>query len=125
MLQSRKGGQTCGHLHVGEADAWRCRGVQEEPGAWLVASAWLSVKDERQRHVLGYVPLLWLAVVLTPVAVVATVAALVVALVEQSWEVAFVCVFGLWFWVLFFVFTAQWFRQAIGCPAIVARVFGR
>ena len=42
LLQSRRGGRTCGHLHVRESGAWRCRHVQGEPGAWSVVSTWLS-----------------------------------------------------------------------------------
>ena len=42
LLQSRRGGLTCGHLHVRESGAWRCRDTQAEPAAWSVVSTWLS-----------------------------------------------------------------------------------
>ena len=42
LLQSRRGGRTCGHLHVRESGAWRCRDTQAEPSAWSVVSTFLS-----------------------------------------------------------------------------------
>lgn len=42
LLQSRRGGRTCGHLHVRESGAWRCRDLQAEPAAWSVVSTWLT-----------------------------------------------------------------------------------
>ena len=43
LLQSRRGGRTCGHLqHVRESGAWRCRDVQSDPAGWSVVSTWLS-----------------------------------------------------------------------------------
>ena len=42
LLQSRRGGRTCGHLHVRDSGAWRCRDTQADPLAWMVTSAWLS-----------------------------------------------------------------------------------
>ena len=47
LLKSGKGGQTCGHSHGAEAEAWRCLDGQTEPSAWSVASARLAVRDER------------------------------------------------------------------------------
>ena len=45
LLQSRRGGRTCGHLHVRESGAWRCRDLQAEPAAWSVVSTWLTDPD--------------------------------------------------------------------------------
>lgn len=42
LLQSRRGGRTCGHLHIRESGAWRCRDLQAEPAAWSVVSTWLA-----------------------------------------------------------------------------------
>ena len=42
LLQSRKGGRTCGHLHVRESGAWRCRDTQPDSAGWSVVSTWLS-----------------------------------------------------------------------------------
>ena len=42
LLQSRRGGRTCGHLHVRESGAWRCRDTQATPWAWSVVSTFLS-----------------------------------------------------------------------------------
>ena len=42
LLQSRRGGLTCGHLHVRESGAWRCRETQAEPASWSVVSTRLS-----------------------------------------------------------------------------------
>ena len=49
LLQSRKGGRTCGHLHVRESGAWRCRDTQAEPAAWSVVSTWLSDPEGGRR----------------------------------------------------------------------------
>ena len=45
LLQSRRGGRTCGHLHVRESAGWRCRDAQAEPGAWSVISVWLNGEE--------------------------------------------------------------------------------
>ena len=42
LLQSRRCGLTCGHLHVRESGAWRCRKTQAEPAAWSVVSTRLT-----------------------------------------------------------------------------------
>ena len=41
LLQSKEGGLTCGHLHVHEAQAWRCPDAQADPGAWTVLYSYL------------------------------------------------------------------------------------
>ena len=45
LPQSRRGGRTCGHLHVRESGARRCRDLQAEPAAWPVVSMWLTDPD--------------------------------------------------------------------------------
>ena len=73
LLKNKKGGQTCGHLHVAEVEAWRCRDTQPEPSAWSVASAWLTVKDKRPQQDVWDVVLLWVWVVLAPLGAVLSV----------------------------------------------------
>ena len=85
LLKSEKGGQTCGHLHVAEAEAWRCLDAQTEPSAWAVASARLAVKDERRQRDVVHEILLWAWVGLASVVAVLGATALVVALVRESW----------------------------------------
>ena len=41
LLQSKEGGLTCGHLHVHEAQAWRCLDTQADPEAWVVLYSYL------------------------------------------------------------------------------------
>ena len=130
LLQSRKGGRTCGHLHVAEAEAWRCLDAQAEPAAWSVASAWLAVKDERPQRDVEYVLLLWGWVVLMPLGAVLSVVVLVlsaVALVAgmgiQAREVAIAGVLaaavGLSFCVPASLYAVKWFRKEIGRPRIL------
>ena len=45
LLRSRRGGLTCGHLHVREPGAWRCRETQAEPAAWSVVSTRLTEEE--------------------------------------------------------------------------------
>ena len=45
LLQSRRDGRTCGHLHVRESGAWRSRDLQADTAAWWVVSTWLSDPD--------------------------------------------------------------------------------
>lgn len=129
LLQSRKGGRTCGHLHVRESGAWRCRDVQAEPGAWSVASAWLTAQDKRPEQDVWHVLALWFMVVMAPASAVLSAVALVAALAIQAREldhpIVFVCVLGLSFCVPASFVAVKWFRQDIGWPAIVARVLGR
>ena len=49
LLQSRRGGRTCGHLHVRDSGARRCRDTQADPLAWMVTSAWLSELEGARR----------------------------------------------------------------------------
>ena len=42
LLKSRRGGLTCGHLHVRESGAWRCLETEAEPSVWSVVSTYLS-----------------------------------------------------------------------------------
>jgi hypothetical protein len=114
LLKDKKGGQTCGHLHVAEVEAWRCRDTQPEPSAWSVASAWLTVKDKRPQQDVWYVVLLWVWVVLAPLGAVLSVILLVSALVRQSWEAVFVSVVGLAFCVPAAFFAVECFRKEIG-----------
>ena len=114
LLKSKKGSQTCGHLHVAEVEAWRCLGGQASPSAWSVASAWLTVKDRRLERDVWYVVLLWVWVVLAPLGAVLSVILLVSALVRQSWEAVFVSVVGLAFCVPAAFFAVECFRKEIG-----------
>ena len=42
LLKSKRGGRTCGHLHVRESGARRCLDTQPEPSGWSVVSTYLS-----------------------------------------------------------------------------------
>lgn len=135
LLESRKGGRTCGHLHVAEAEAWRCLDAQAEPSAWSVASARLAVKDERPQRDVEYLLLLWAWVVLMPLGAVLSVAGLVhssVALAaglagearEVASAAAFVSFAGLWFCVPASFYAVTWFRREIGRPRILDWMVG-
>ena len=49
LLQSRRGGRTCGHLHVRDSGARQCRDTQADPLPWMVTSAWLSELEGARR----------------------------------------------------------------------------
>ena len=119
MLKSRKGGQTCGHLHVAEAEAWRCLDAQAEPSAWSVASACLTVKDKRPRRNMEYVVLLWAWMVMVPLVAALGAVALVVELVRQSWDMVFFSAVLLWCCLEAFSFGVECFREEIGRPRIL------
>ena len=119
LLKSEKGGQTCGHLHVAEAEAWRCRDMQAEPSAWSVASARLAVKDDRRQRDVVHEIALWAWVGLASVAAVLGATALVVALVREDWEAAFVFAVGVWFCAAFSYAGVEWLRKEIGRPRIL------
>ena len=119
LLRSRKGGQTCGHVHVAEVEAWRCLDTQAEPSAWAVASAWLTVKDKRPRRGMEYVLLLGAWVVLVPLLAVLSAALVVQDLIRQSWETAFLFAVGLAFCVPASLHVVAYFRKEIGRPRIL------
>lgn len=119
LLKSKKGSQTCGHLHVAEVEAWRCLDTQAEPSAWAVASAWLTVKDKRRRRDMEYVLMLWAWMVLVPLLAVLSAALVVQGLIRQSWETAFLSVVGLACCVPAFFHVVAHFRKEIGRPRIL------
>ena len=136
LLRSRKGGRTCGHLHVAEAEAWRWLDAQAEPSAWSVASAWLAVKDEGPRRDVEYVLPLWAWVLLMPLCGVLSVAvlalsavALAAGLAVQAREVAIagvlVAAVGLSFCVPASLYAVKWFGKEIGWPRILDWMVGR
>ena len=66
LLKSKRGNQTCGHLHAAEAEARRCLDRQALPSAWSVASASLVLVDQRPKQDPWYVSMLWLGMVTAP-----------------------------------------------------------
>ena len=125
LLKSKKGSQTCGHLHVAEVEAWRCLDTQAEPSAWAVASASVTVKDKRPKQDLCYVLMLWMGLVMAPLCAVLCTVAFVVALVRQSWDEVSLFVVGLAVSVPFSFVVVQWFREEIGRPRILDWMFRR
>ena len=125
LLKSKKGSQTCGHLHVAEIEAWRCLGRQASPSAWSVASAWVTVKDQRPKQDLWNVLLLGAWVVLVPLLAVLSAALVVQDLIRQSWESAFLFAVGLAFCVPASFHVVAYFRKEIGRPRILDWMFRR
>ena len=79
LLQSRRGGRTCGHLHVRESGAWRCMDTQPDPSGWSVVSTWLSDPEGARSKV----ELRWLMVVAGFLVLIGGV--VVTALVGMVW----------------------------------------
>ena len=125
LLRSKKGSQTCGHLHVAEVEAWRCLDTQAEPSAWAVASAWLTVKDQRPKQDLWNGLLLGAWVVLMPLLAVLSAALAVQDLIRQSWVTAFLSAVGLACCVPAFFHVVAHFRKEIRRPRILDWMFRR
>ena len=119
LLKSKKGSQTCGHVHVAEVEAWRCLDTQAEPSAWAVVSACLTVKDKRLRRDMEYVLLLGAWVVLVPLLAALSAALVVQDLIRQSWETAFLFAVGLAFCVPASFHVVAYFRKEIGRSGIL------
>ena len=98
---------------------------QASPLPRSVASAWVTLKDQRPKQDLWYVLILWMGVVTAPLGAVLSVVALVVGLVRQSWERVFVSVVGLAVCVSFSFVVVQWFGKEIGRPRIFDWMFRR
>ena len=63
LLQSKAGGLTYGHLHVRDAEAWRCLDTQADPGGWSVVGTYLSEPEgtRPRRNAVGICLLLGVA----------------------------------------------------------------